>query len=168
MNPSAGASKLLSRLASLLPAGAGFKSATPLPDAPAGASPPSDGFVAVGALPPADGLFSGRLPGGETVAIVVRGGKVEGAVGSVCPHSRADLACGDIEDGGGPGGAPGCSVVCPKHRKRFDGGLRFSLETGRAWMKDGAEPAAEFNAAWTVPVYDVLEEGGALFVRRRA
>jgi len=148
------------------------KLAKPLPAAPAGAPAGDNGFVVVGSLPPADGLFAAELsPGGERVALVVRGGRVAGAVGAVCPHSRADLAAGDIEDGGGPGcaAAGAVSVVCPKHRKRFEGGLRVSCDSGRAWMADGAPPAAEFKAEWAVPVYDarVDEATGAVLVRRR-
>jgi hypothetical protein len=64
-------------------------------------------------------------------------------------HYRCSLALGDMEDlqfdyqltsaGADGGAAAGWCVRCPKHRKKFCGGLYFSVNTGHAYVK-GAVP----------------------------
>ena len=67
----------------------------------------------------------------------------------------ADAACnisGDTHDG------------ADSHRKRFEGGLRFDVETGAAFLAQGAAAADEFDAAWRLPVHEVRVLNGAVYV----
>ena len=97
------------------------------------------------------------------------------AIDDLCCHSDASLSQGDMEDLRGsfhatsapPAAAAeaaagaGVCVRCPKHRRKFGGGLYFSTTTGYAFTK--AAPWAEFNACWRAGVWDVREADGYLY-----
>eukprot|EP01006_Ploeotia_vitrea_P052957 TRINITY_DN67743_c8_g1_i1.p1 TRINITY_DN67743_c8_g1~~TRINITY_DN67743_c8_g1_i1.p1 ORF type:complete len:499 (-),score=50.53 TRINITY_DN67743_c8_g1_i1:90-1586(-) len=78
------------------------------------------------------------------------------AVDDLCPHKDASLSRGDIEDIG-----DNLCVRCPKHRKKFAGGLYMSLNTGQAHVKS---PCAKFKDHWKVKTYPVQEKDGAVYL----
>ena len=109
----------------------------------------------VAALPPSElhpTLPSERLVGLSTASPrglyehVLRNGALAGtplcvvvtpptfsAVFDLCSHKQARLHLGDIEDSL-PG--VGACVKCPRHKKKYPGGLNVSLESG-AWVAGG-------------------------------
>ncbi len=114
------------------------------------------------------------LPNGNAVAVVRLSDDRVVAVGDECCHKLASMSRGDIEDLGsavsntiGDGSVVGGACIrCPKHRKKFAGGLYFNLMTGQAYVK---APCAKFEAGWRLPVYEtrILDEvernsGGAV------
>lgn len=128
------------------------------------------GFVFAGSL--ADiptGLSELQLRPDAPLVLVRRDAREAGgaptvsALGGLCAHKGGRMALGDIEDGGSGGGGA-CSIVCPRHRKRFEGGLRFDVETGAAFLAQGAAAADEFDAAWRLPVHEVRVLNGAVYV----
>jgi ferredoxin-NADP reductase len=108
------------------------------------------------------------------------------AVYNLCPHKQGVMSLGDIEQAAGPPGSEGgcggqagsgaagsepaplsCSVRCPRHRKKFAGGLYFNVDTGRAWVTDVPACMTKFDPDWQLPVFDVLMDGeGFLWVSR--
>ena len=71
------------------------------------------------------------------------------AIGDVCPHKRALLSDGDIED---LGQGPGLCVRCPKHRRKFNGGgLYFSLADGCSHVHGDASSCRKYKPEWVVP-----------------
>ena len=142
----------------------------PMAAAP-GAAPAPPGFARVSALADVpEGLSEAQLRPGVRVVLVRRAGGALHALGGECPHRQGQMAVGDIEEAGGGGGTGGggaggtCCIICPRHRKRFEGGLRFDVASGRAFLRAGAAPCDEFDAAWRLPVHDVLTRGGDVFV----
>lgn len=111
-----------------------------------------DGFVIAKLLKdlPATGLTRFDLSKDTPLVIVTKDGNVQGVLYSLCPHKKADLAIGDIEDADA---ARGCSVKCPKHRKKYPGGLNFSTRDGKAWVADASVCDPSFNADWSVPTF---------------
>ena len=87
--------------------------------------------------------------GGRTVVVdgvavaVFRQGQAFVAVADECPHMKASLAQGELEDG---------QVVCGWH------GWRFDARTGAGTHRSGA----------AVAVYEARVEGGDLWLRRAA
>jgi len=69
------------------------------------------------------------------------------AVEDACPHKRAKLSSGEIEDIGGE-----LMIRCPKHRRKFHGGLYFNPVTGRGWCQDSAT-CSHFDPSWRLAVY---------------
>eukprot|EP01065_Artemidia_motanka_P003903 TRINITY_DN1187_c0_g1_i2.p1 TRINITY_DN1187_c0_g1~~TRINITY_DN1187_c0_g1_i2.p1 ORF type:complete len:423 (+),score=128.89 TRINITY_DN1187_c0_g1_i2:68-1270(+) len=85
------------------------------------------------------------------------------AVDDECPHKRARLSDGDIEDIRGD-----THVRCPKHRRKFNGGLYFSGKTGRAWCPDSMD-CRKFDPSWAVRTYETLvDEHGVLWIGNAA
>ena len=124
------------------------------------APPPPAGFARVGALADVpEGLSEAELRPGARVMLVRRAGGALHALGGECPHRQAQMAVGDIEEA-----ASTCSVICPRHRKRFEGGLHFDVDSGRSFLLAGAAPCDEYDPSWRLPVYDVLVRDGAVFV----
>ena len=140
-----------------------------------------------------DGAVRGSTGGGAGSAGAGASGAGWGgllhALGGRCPHSKGQMSVGDIEEavahsvaaagggsgsgGGGGGGADGgaggasgstCCIICPRHRKRFEGGLRFDVETGQSFLRPGAAPCDEYRPEWRLPVHDVLVADGEVFV----
>jgi nitrite reductase/ring-hydroxylating ferredoxin subunit len=99
------------------------------------------------------------------------------AMSNECAHKQASLCEGDIEDiavscklaSGLLTGAyaddgqqpPGLCVRCPKHRKKFPGGLYFSLEDGRAYCKEESE---HWEDGFRVDVFPVAVSNGNVYV----
>lgn len=114
---------------------------------------PVDGFLAATLMSslPAHGIVEFNVHPSVPVAIVMKHGSLAGAIYAVCPHKEANLACGDIEES-----ASGCAVKCPRHRKKFPGGLNFDTSTGKNWTGPGPTCThEEYNADWSVPVFAV-------------
>src|SRR5437667_559561 len=84
-----------------------------------------------------------KLINGEKVLVVNTEGKFRG-MGAICGHFEWDLSDGRVQ---------GKKVVCAGH------GAIWDLETGKAQFD---EPTTD------EPLYDVAEEGGFLWVRKRA
>lgn len=105
-------------------------------------------------------------PSGDAVCIVSSGSgatQTLRAIGDVCPHKDASLSEGDIEDSDS---ARGACVKCPRHRKKFAGGLNFSAETGRAWVTSPSACWTKFDSEWAVPVFEVVVSEGQVHVSR--
>lgn len=102
---------------------------------------------------------------GEAVCVVSHAGRSQlRAIGDVCPHKKAQMSLGDIEDAD-RGRCGGLSVTCPKHRKRFrQRGLHFSCDDGAAWVTDPGACTEPVDPKWRLPVYDVVVVDGAVYV----
>jgi nitrite reductase/ring-hydroxylating ferredoxin subunit len=129
-------------------------------DAVAGPAPLGFAPVAPLASIP-QGLSGAPSFAGGPLVVARRDGTVIKALSLHCCHKEAELSLGDIEDAGGR-----FSVKCPRHRKKFPGGLNFDCETGAAWCAGKPEPNA-WNDSWgkkgDVAVYETKEEGGWLW-----
>lgn len=78
---------------------------------------------------------------------------------NACPHvPRIKLSATDIEDVHGR-----LCAVCPRHRRRFKGGLCIEMETGVCWSYDGKR--ADLPRATT---FACSVEWGQVFVHRHA
>lgn len=117
-----------------------------------GSSDVPDGFVRAKKVRdlPATGLTRFDLAKDLPLVIITKGGTVEGVLYSLCPHKKADLAIGDIEDADV---TRGCSVKCPKHRKKYPGGLNFSARDGKSWVADASVCDPSYNSEWAVPSF---------------
>ena len=127
-----------------------------------------DGFELVGDEGDVrEGLSEYVLRDRSPIVVVRRDGQPIRALGGRCAHKLGEMPLGDIEDGGRDGAA-GCSVVCPRHRKRFPGGLRFDVVDGRAFLAPGpdgrAPPCDEFDGSWRLAVYEVKVVDSKVFV----
>jgi NAD(P)H-flavin reductase/nitrite reductase/ring-hydroxylating ferredoxin subunit len=93
------------------------------------------------------------------------------AISDVCAHKEASLHKGDIEDlpschlssRDDKSKPPGLCVKCPKHRKKFGGGLYFSLEDGASFIPG---PSEKYTESFRVPVFDVQVRGDDVYVSR--
>lgn len=136
--------------------------------APAGAAAPADapaveGFTCVGRLSdvlPGRGLAKAVVgPAATPVVLVNDGAGTLHALYGLCPHKYAEMQLGDIEDAAGPssGGAGGVSggiaVKCPRHRKKFNGGLNFRVRDGSSWVNQPC--TGKYEPDWCLPVFDV-------------
>ena len=98
-----------------------------------------------------DLLASAELPeGGRTVVraeardlAIVRVGGIVYAIDNVCPHRNGELGRGDLQ---------GHHLYCPQHAWCFD------VRTGIAFFPEGVK----------VECFEVKEEGGRIWARRRA
>eukprot|EP00928_Gymnodinium_smaydae_P065720 TRINITY_DN48816_c0_g1_i1.p1 TRINITY_DN48816_c0_g1~~TRINITY_DN48816_c0_g1_i1.p1 ORF type:complete len:482 (-),score=60.79 TRINITY_DN48816_c0_g1_i1:430-1665(-) len=83
-----------------------------------------------------------------------------------CPHKRASLHKGDIEDLGQHMG--GLCVRCPKHRKKYGGGLYVSLNDGLCRTKRPLDDKGKEKKVkkWSVRTYNTrVDESGAVYVQ---
>lgn len=127
------------------------------------AAPPLLGFEAVSLLTDvatADkGLKAVTLPSsGTPVVIVSHAGELHALYGK-CPHKVADMALGDIEDSDA---AQGACLKCPRHRKKFNGGLNFRLADGHSWVH--LPCVGKYDPTWTLPVFDVRVHEGFVYI----
>lgn len=98
-----------------------------------------------------DLLASADLPEGARTVVraegrdlaVVRVGGIVYAIDNVCPHHHGELGRGDLQ---------GHHLYCPLHAWCFD------VRDGRAFFPQGAR----------VECFEVKEEAGRIFARRRA
>lgn len=98
-----------------------------------------------------DLIASAALPEGGRAVVHAEGRdlavvRVEGvayAIDNVCPHRNGELGRGDLQ---------GHHLYCPQHAWCFD------VRTGKAFFPDGAK----------VECFEVKEEGGRIWARRRA
>ena len=129
-----------------------------IPSFPAYPAPPTPAHTAVAPTASIAQGISG-FQGGRVV--IVRRGDAFHALGGLCPHKQGelvlgDLAPGDIED------AP--AIICPRHRKKFPGGLHIACASGAASCPGGA-PEVELQASWRVPLFSThVSAEGWLFI----
>ena len=123
---------------------------------------PRPGFEFVGPLSslPQRGLIKHVLNSGVPLCIVsdrTSSGHAVSAISDECPHKAASLSSGDIEEAGGA-----LSVICPKHRKKYDGGLHMRVSDGSSWVACVERCTRKYDPTWRVAVYDVdvSDEGG--------
>ena len=90
---------------------------------------------------PEDAMLTVEV-GGNSVLIANVGGKYYG-MGAICTHEEWDLSEGTLED---------TSVTCAGH------GTVWDLKTGKGIFDEPLE---------NEPLYDVKEESGFLYVRKR-
>lgn len=121
-------------------------------------SPPSLDFTPVSPLsliPPGLSLF--HLGTVKLVIARTPQGRYH-ALDGVCAHKQGELWLGDlveVEDA--------ARVVCPRHRKKFPGGLHLSCLTGQyKCLQETSEPVQE---EWRNRVYETCESDGWLFVK---
>ena len=107
------------------------------------------------------GLSRATLPADEGRLIVVRTAERLYVMGGLCPHAQGELHLGDIETIEGA-----VCVTCPRHRKKFPGGLSYDCATGAARVKAEPLPEAKFDPAWNAGVKKTLEVGGWLFYEK--
>jgi 3-phenylpropionate/trans-cinnamate dioxygenase ferredoxin subunit len=103
----------------------------------------TDGFfktVAVSKVPP--GTMLTVEVAGESVTIANVDGKYFG-IGALCTHAQWDLSEGTLED---------LTITCAGH------GTVWDLKTGKGVYDEPLEDE---------PLYDVKEEGGFLYVKKR-
>ncbi len=90
---------------------------------------------------PADSMLTVEV-GGESVLIANVDGKFYG-MGAICTHEQWDLSEGTLED---------TAVTCAGHGSVWD------LKTGKGVFDEPLDDE---------PLYDVKEEGGFIYVRKR-
>lgn len=118
-----------------------------------------------------------KVPKGEMKKVIVPGSDQELllvqdqdgrilAIDNKCPHKKASLHKGDIEDLGEHLG--GLCVRCPKHRKKYGGGLLVKFNDGRCRTKrplndEGKEKKIK---RWLVGTYETrVDSSGAVYVQ---
>ena len=109
--------------------------------------------------------------GDEVMVVTVSGGWF--AISNACVHKDASLSRGDIEDLGptlgaavGDNSGSGLCVKCPKHRRKFCGGLFFSLATGKSYIKG---ETSKYDPSWAQAVYRVeARSDGQVYVSSAA
>ena len=79
----------------------------------------------------------------------------------LCPHAGGELHLGDIEEVAGR-----LSVTCPRHRKKFPGGLSWDVLSGEPLVKAEPLPEAKFNASWRLGVKETAVAEGWLFYKQ--
>lgn len=103
--------------------------------------------------------------GDELMLLKEADGQVR-AIDNRCPHKRAKLSKGDIEDLGEQLG--GLCIRCPKHRRKFAGGLYVSLLDGQCRTKTPTGEKAKDKQVnkWSVRVHQTrIDEQGFVHVR---
>ena len=126
---------------------------------PPGAPPNFSPVASLESIPM--GLSRATLPEGEGRLIVVRTADALHVMNGLCPHSKGELHLGDLEEIDGK-----ACVTCPRHRKKFPGGLSFDCVSGEARVRAEPLPEANFNPAWNAGVKRTLLHGGYLFYER--
>lgn len=94
------------------------------------------------------------------------------AVSNRCPHKKARLSLGDIEELGECGAGRhadgsavgGVCLRCPKHRSKFGGGLYFSLSDGRSFTKVSCSAHPGPGSTMAIETYAVSESGGKVLL----
>ena len=139
---------------------------------PVASNPPPaiEGFIYVC---PSSSICDGQMHSMGGLCIGRLGGRAF-AIDDQCCHSDASLSKGDMEDlcgafhsttaprtAASAAAGAGVCVRCPKHRRKFGGGLYFSTTTGYAFTKEAAW--ASFDACWRAGVWEVREVEGCLY-----
>jgi nitrite reductase/ring-hydroxylating ferredoxin subunit len=126
---------------------------------PTGAPPGFKPLAPLSAVPA--GLSRATLPDEEERLIVVK--TDDGAhrvMGGLCPHAKGELHLGDMESIDGA-----LCVTCPRHRKKFPGGLSIECGTGAVRVRAEPLPEANFDPSWKVGVRETAVHAGWLFYR---
>eukprot|EP00931_Biecheleriopsis_adriatica_P118184 TRINITY_DN93640_c0_g1_i1.p1 TRINITY_DN93640_c0_g1~~TRINITY_DN93640_c0_g1_i1.p1 ORF type:complete len:456 (+),score=55.35 TRINITY_DN93640_c0_g1_i1:50-1417(+) len=113
-----------------------------------------------------------QLPSGkkkDTLALFLHQGKLF-ALENRCCHADKAIHKGDIEDLGacvigkdGQKGTGGLCVQCPRHQKKFGGGLYFNLETGAARTPKITDKFRRLDRH-RIKVHDVIVDAGYVYV----
>lgn len=122
-----------------------------------------------------EGMSTFDSPTNNTKILLVKWKDQFHAMSALCPHKKAELVLGDIEEFsttsscGKPYGNGFVSVKCPKHRKKYPGGLNFNVATGENWVGNhtGTQiplPDSKYDPTWCLPVYKTMVINGTLFV----
>ena len=133
-------------------------SVLPPPDCGPSPSPPTPDFfpVSPSSLIPL-GLSLFHLGAAKHVIERTPQGRFH-ALEGLCAHKQGELWLGDlveVEDV--------ASVVCPRHRSKFPGGLHMSCHTGKfKCLQPTSEPV---RGEWGNKVYETCEAEGWLFVK---
>ncbi len=125
---------------------------------PAFATYPSPPTPAHTAVAPTDQIAQGISGFQGSKVVIARRGDTFHALGGLCPHKQGELVLGDLVDV-----EDAAHIICPRHRKRFPGGLHISCTSGAASCPAGT-PEEEVRASWRVPLYSTVVEGGWLFI----
>lgn len=121
-----------------------------------------EGYHCIGALSSLhEGLQEAKIEGISYPLVLIKQGVQVKALNGQCPHKKGEMALGDIEDEGNNK----CSLVCPRHRKRFIGGLRFDSETGESFVKNVAGQSPEYDPSWRLQVHEVVVQEERVFVK---
>jgi nitrite reductase/ring-hydroxylating ferredoxin subunit len=121
-----------------------------------------DGYHCVGIISSfKDGLQEAKVEGIPYPIVLIKRGNVINALNGECPHKKGEMALGDIEDEGNGK----CAIICPRHRKRFIGGLRFDTTTGEGHVKDEPGQSLEFNPNWRLQVHNVVVKDEKVFIK---
>lgn len=104
------------------------------------------------------GLSRAALPDAGGPFVVVRTADTLHVMDGLCAHAKGELHLGDVEELGGR-----LCVTCPRHRKKFPGGLSFDCVTGAARVKAEPLPEAKYNPEWAVRSFDSAVVAGWLF-----
>ena len=145
-------------------AAASFRQAVTLPGVPADGVAPTPapvGFAPVAPLAAVPQGLSGAPSFAGGPLVIARRDAGIAALSLYCCHKDGELSLGDIEDAGGR-----FSLKCPRHRKKFPGGLNFDCKTGAAWCA-GEPQAGAWDSSWgeagDVAVFETKEEAGWLW-----
>jgi len=109
------------------------------------------------------------LPSGGRLALFSHSGRIY-ALEDRCCHKQKTIHSGDIEDLGecvvsedGELGVGGVCVQCPRHQKKFGGGLYFNLDTGQACVPELTKAFRKLDSH-RIMVYNVMVESGNVYV----
>ena len=127
-----------------------------------GPSPPN-GFLLVASYDSIKEGISLFQPEGSSPTVIVKqkDGRIR-ALDGLCAHKQGELSLGDlveIEDVS--------FIICPRHRKKFPGGLHISCESGLYSLPSclQQQPSEEVKGDWKQRVYPTLIQDGWVFVK---
>jgi nitrite reductase/ring-hydroxylating ferredoxin subunit len=124
-----------------------------------GAVPPQASSARLHPVAPVSQIAQG-ISGFGTSLVVVKRGEALAVLAGACPHKQGELVLGDVAD------IEELSIICPRHRKKFPGGLHISCSTGATSCPNG-QPSEEVQEDWRVPVYKTSVESGWLFYEEK-
>jgi ferredoxin-NADP reductase/nitrite reductase/ring-hydroxylating ferredoxin subunit len=97
------------------------------------------------------------------IAVFLKGGAYF-AVANKCAHGKGMMSLGDIEElspclygsNGASCGPVDLAVICPKHRNKFPGGLKFDLRTGLSFV---SQPSDYYSPSFRLATYPTKTDG---------
>lgn len=126
--------------------------------------PPPPSFQPLAALDSIPvGISKATLPPGsadEPLVVVREASGALHVMHGLCAHKKGELHLGDLEEIGGR-----LCLTCPRHRKKFPGGLSFDVCSGAAVVKAEPLPEACYDARWKVGVRETVVREGWVFYK---
>lgn len=126
--------------------------------------PPPPSFHPLAALDSVPvGVSKATLPPGsadEPLVVVREASGALHVMHGLCAHKQGELHLGDLEEIGGK-----LCLTCPRHRKKFPGGLSFNVRSGAAVVKAEPLPEACYDPSWTVGVRETVVRDGWIFYK---